>query len=501
MRLGDLATVIGARPERHHGPGVERAASGIALQVLVTDVEHDSRRVRPGALFACIAGHSFDGHDHAAEAVNAGAVAVLADRDLRRGLPVPVPVLRVDSVREALGPAAAAVWGHPGENLTLVGVTGTNGKTTTVRLMASLLERCVGPVTEIGTLTGSLTTPEATDLQRTLASAVSQGHVAAVMEVSSHALCQHRTDGTTFHAAVFTGLGHDHLDYHGTTEAYYRAKARLFEPSRTRRAVINTAASHGERLADEVRAEGSVDVIEVNTDTVQVLALESGQSRFAWRDQVVTLPLGGRFNITNAVLAAETLLALELISAGHAAEALGECAPVPGRFELVDEGQDFTVLVDYSHSPDGIIAALEAARETTEGKLTVVFGAGGGRDQSKRPLMGRAAETHADRVVITSDNPRHEDLKQIMNEIAAGMTRPPDLMQPDRRLAIRHAFERARAGDTVVLAGKGHETTQTSGATVTGFDDRQVARSELARLAGGGGAGSPGASAAKGGSR
>ena len=470
--VGELARTLGA-DLRADGPGSSDADA--AAEVRVSDVEHDSRRVRPGALFACIPGETFDGHRFAADAAAAGAVALLVERPVEAA----VPCLVVESVRRAVGPAADAVHGHPSRRLDVVGVTGTNGKTTTVRLVAGLLRSAGRHAAEIGTLTGTLTTPEAGNLQRTLAEAASRGADAAAVEVSSHGLAQHRVDGCRFRAAAFTNLGRDHLDYHGSVEDYFAAKARLFTSALTERAVVDVTGRWGRRLAEVAAAE--VPVIEVDQRDIQVLDADARSSVFRWRGRTVELPMGGAFNRANAVLAAEVAAALGMAPDAVAASLAG-AAQVPGRFESVDAGQDFSVIVDFAHTPEGLAAVLRSARDVTDGALTVVFGAGGDRDRGKRPAMGETAERLADRVVVTSDNPRSEDPDRIIDEIVAGMQRPPDLRDPDRRRALRHAAATARRGDTVVIAGKGHETGQTvAGVTVT-FDDRAVVREELAAL-------------------
>ncbi len=451
-----------------------------AREVAVVDVEHDSRSVRPGALFACIRGANHDGHDFAGQAVGRGAAALL----VQAPVPGPVPSLVVPSVRAALGPAAAEVHGHPSRRLELVGVTGTDGKTTTVRLLAGILNAVGRPADEMGTLTGARTTPEATEIQRRLARSVADGRRVAVMEVSSHALAQHRVGGCRFRIAAFTNLGRDHLDYHGTVDAYLRAKALLFEPDLSDRAVVWTGSAGGRQLA----AAAAVPVTEVGPEDVQVLELKPGSTRFRWRGLPVEIKLGGRFNVHNAVLAAEAAVALGVDPAA-AAGALAAAGPAPGRFEIVDAGQDFTVVVDYAHTPDALRAALDAAREITGRRLWAVFGAGGERDPDKRPVMGAVAAAAADRAVVTSDNPRGEDPARIISEIVSGMDRLPHLVVTDRRLAIRRALAEAGPGDVVVIAGKGHEATQTVGSETVEFDDRLVARAELARLAGAGPAG------------
>ena len=475
ISLGRLARELGADTV---GPGdpSRRQDRSQAASITVRDVEHDSRLVGPRSLFACVPGEAYDGHRFAGDAISAGAVGLLAERPMPEG----VPCLVVESVRAALGPAAAAVHGHPSRRLDVAGVTGTNGKTTTVRLLAGLLQAAGTGAAEIGTLTGTLTTPEATDLQRALASALHRGASAAAVEVSSHGLVQHRVDGCRFRVAAFTNLGHDHLDYHRSMEGYFAAKARLFTSELADRAVVDTTTEWGRRLADAAASE--IPVTEVDQRQIEVVEADARSSTFCWRGHRVTLPLSGAFNRANAVLAAEVATALGMEPA-DAAAGLATAAPVPGRFEPVQAGQDFAVIVDYAHTPDGLTAALRAARSLTEGSLTVVFGAGGDRDRDKRPEMGAAADRLADRVIVTSDNPRSEDPEQIISHIVEGMSRAPELCDPDRRLALRHALSVALPGDTVLIAGKGHETSLTIGSERLPFDDRTVASEEIERLA------------------
>ena len=487
--VAELARSLPARllppdlpPPGQAGAGHE-AASAAAAQV--RDVEHDSRRVGPGALFACIRGASRDGHRFAGDAVEAGAVALLVERPVE----ATVACLLVDSVRAAVGPAAAEVHGHPARRLDLAAVTGTNGKTTTVRLAAGLLRAAGRDPVEIGTLTGTLTTPEATDLQRTLADSVGRGARAGVVEVSSHALAQHRVDGCRFRVAAFTNLGRDHLDYHGSMDAYFEAKARLFTGGLAEAAVVDVTGMWGRRLAAKISSiSPQVRLVTVDQRDVEIVEESARASVFRWRGQAVTLPLPGAFNRANAVLAAEIAVCLGL-SPGAAAAGLADAAAVAGRFEPVHCGQDFAVIVDYAHSPDGLAAVLRAARPLTEGSLTVVFGAGGDRDRGKRPEMGAAADQLADRVIVTSDNPRSEDPDKIIDDIIEGMSRAPDLTEPDRRRAVSHALAGAGPGDTVVIAGKGHESAQIVGNRRLAFDDRRVVSEELERLVAARGAG------------
>jgi UDP-N-acetylmuramoyl-L-alanyl-D-glutamate--2,6-diaminopimelate ligase len=443
----------------------------------ITAVVHHTRAVGDGALFCCVPGATIDGHDLAAEAAAAGATALLVEHRVASDLPQVV----AGSVRGALGPVAAAFWGHPSDDLVVVGVTGTSGKTTTTHLLGAVLEAHGWPTTVLGTLSGPRTTPEAPELQARLAAERDAGRRAVSMEVSSHALAMGRVRGTRFAVAVFTNLSHDHLDFHGDLDAYFEAKAALFTPAYSAAAVVNRDDERGRELLrrSEVptQAYGLADADE--------LVVGATGCSFRWHDEPVTLPLGGRFNVSNALAAATTAAALGVPPATVAA-GLQAAAAVPGRFEAVDEGQPFAVLVDYAHKPGALAGALEAARDAAGGaRVLVVLGAGGDRDPSKRPEMGAVAGRLADRVVLTSDNPRREDPLAIIEAIRAGL--PPEAsatVEPDRRAAIAQALGEARPGDVVVIAGKGHEDVQVVGERSLPFDDREVARDALRALRG-----------------
>jgi UDP-N-acetylmuramoyl-L-alanyl-D-glutamate--2,6-diaminopimelate ligase len=455
--------------------GVEVVAvRGQPAAVDVLGVSHDSRLVEPGWLFCCLPGAVVDGHDFAPAAVAAGAVALLCQRPLA----VDVAQVEVADTRVAMAPVAAAFWGHPSRALAVVGVTGTNGKTTTTHLLRSVLEHAGRRCGLIGTLSGARTTPEATELQARLAGYVEAGMDAVAMEVSSHALDLHRVDATWFSVAVFTNLGRDHLDFHGTEEAYFRAKARLFEPALTGLAVVNADDPHGRLLLDAARVPTRPYSLADAAD----LVVGATASTFRWRGQPVRLPLGGAFNVSNAVAAATVAAELGVDDAAIAA-GLSGAEPPPGRFEPVDAGQPFAVVVDYAHTPDGLHQVLDAARSVAGGaRVTVVFGCGGDRDRGKRPVMGEVASRLADRVVVTSDNPRHEDPGAIIDEVVAGVPdarRAAVVVEPDRRAAIALALAGAGPGDVVVIAGKGHEQTQEVGDRSVPFDDRLVARELL----------------------
>ncbi|HXY72373.1 MAG TPA: UDP-N-acetylmuramoyl-L-alanyl-D-glutamate--2,6-diaminopimelate ligase [Actinomycetota bacterium] len=458
------------------------------LGVRVTDVTYRSQDVLPGALFFCVRGDHVDGHDFAPAAADAGAAAVVAEREV----PVRCAQVLVPSVREAMGPVSAAFFGNPSERFPVAGVTGTNGKTTTTYLLEAVFDAAGATPGVIGT-TGvriagegvpfERTTPEACDLQRVLARMAAAGVRAATMEVSSHGLDQHRVDGTRYACALFTNLSQDHLDYHGTMEAYFQAKARLFTGALSSAGAVNVDTPEGERLATlssvptttfGIRSTGA-DV--VATDVV----LDRAGLSFHVDGQPVRSRLRGPYNAMNCLGA---FVAARLLGIADDAIARGieSLEGVPGRLEAVDAGQPFTVVVDYAHTPDSLENVLRAVRELASGgRVIVVFGCGGDRDRGKRPLMGRLATELADLSVVTSDNPRSEDPLAIIEEIREGARAGSGAftVEPDRRAAIGLALGEARAGDVVVVAGKGHETGQQFADRTIPFDDRSVVREEL----------------------
>jgi len=438
----------------------------------VSSVVHDSRSVTDGALFCCVSGATSDGHDFAPAAVDAGAVALLCERVL----PLTVAQAVVDDTRSAMGPIAAAFHGNPSHSLDVVGVTGTNGKTTTTNMLRSVFDAAGRRATVIGTLTGARTTPEATDLQAQLARFRDDGVRVVAMEVSSHALAQHRVDGTRFRVGVFTNLSRDHLDFHRTLDEYFEAKASLFTPDRCERAVVNIDDEWGRRLVDQL----SIPWEPYSLGLVADVEVRAGSSRCTWEGVELRVPIGGRFNLSNALAAAATARSLG-IPPDLVAQGIATLGAIAGRFEPVDAGQPFEVIVDYAHTPDGLEQLLRAGREIAgQGRVIVVFGAGGDRDHTKRAPMGEVAVRLADRVVVTSDNPRGEDPSTIIEAVMAGIhDRSRVDMEVDRRAAIALALKMARGGDVVMIAGKGHETTQTIGASVVPFDDRDVARQLL----------------------
>jgi UDP-N-acetylmuramoyl-L-alanyl-D-glutamate--2,6-diaminopimelate ligase len=440
---------------------------------IVRGVTLDSRRVTDGALFACLRGAQADGHEFAAAAVQAGAASLLVERPLALG----VPEVRVRDTRRSVGWVAAAFHGDPSRRLTMVGITGTNGKTTTAHLAGAVLRHAGTPTAVLGTLSGPFTTPEAPDLQARLAGLVAEGTRAVVMEVSSHALALQRVAGTHFALAAFTNLGRDHLDFHGSRERYFDAKARLFTPELAAGAVIWVDDPYGRLLADST----VIPVVEVSISDAQKLTMDITGSRFEWRGERVDFRIPGRFNVANALVAAALAESLGIAPATIAA-GLSSAPAVPGRVEPVDAGQPFSVLVDFAHTPEAMAELLDNLREVTTGRLIVVFGCGGDRDATKRPLMGAAAAARADIVLVTSDNPRREEPQSIIDAVVSGIdprSAAIVLTEPDRRAAIGSALGLARPGDLVVVAGKGHETTQTAGGHIRPFDDRAVARQLL----------------------
>ncbi len=468
------------------------------VDVEVTGLCSDSRRVRPGDLFFGLTGLRQDGQAFVRQALKAGAVAAVVGRDLHDpGL----RLLQVDEPRKALAQASARFFGHPSRALTVVGVTGTNGKTTTTYLLEAVFAAAGLEAGIVGTTGARIrgaarplgyTTPEAPELEGLLREMVDRGVRAVALELSSHALVQRRCYGLECDVAVFTNLSHDHLDYHGTLEAYLDAKLMLFDgrnqprPTKRVRAVINaddpasaTVVAAARRGGMEVHTFGQSRGAEVRIAKVAPrregldLSLDVEGRALATR-----LPLLGRYNAWNAAAALTAARALG-IGAQPALRGLAVVPGVPGRLERVDCGQPFDVVVDYAHTPDALERALAAAREHASGRVLLVFGCGGERDRAKRPLMGRIAADASDRAWVTSDNPRGEDPGAIAAEILAGAPGAGLALELDRRAAIAAALAAARGGDLVLIAGKGHETTQTLGDRVLPFDDRAVARELL----------------------
>jgi UDP-N-acetylmuramoyl-L-alanyl-D-glutamate--2,6-diaminopimelate ligase len=497
MELGELLRAAGVAADLRGDPSVD-----------VRDLAYDSRRVAEGTLFFCFPGEKTDGHDFAPAAVEAGASALVLERPLE----LDVPQARVEDARAAMAPVAAAINGDPTSELTVVGITGTNGKTTTAFLVRHLLESAGRQCGLLGTVRQVVggeveeverTTPEAIDLQGTFARMLGAGDDACAMEVSSHALVLHRADAIDFAVKVFTNLSQDHLDFHADMEDYFAAKRLLFSGEGGAPlieleggiSVVNLDDPYGQRLAGELSTGDGGDCITFSAAggaadlSARGVTFDPSGSRFLCMSpdgQIeVQTPLPGDFNVSNALAALGVAHALGL-DLRAAAEALASAEQVPGRFESIDEGQPFGVIVDYAHTPDSLENVLGAARRLTGGRLISVFGCGGDRDRDKRPLMGRAGAELSDIAVVTSDNPRSEDPAAIIEQIREGIPESPHaevLVNADRRAAIASALGRAEQGDLVVIAGKGHEQGQEfeDGRKIP-FDDRDVARDELRKL-------------------
>jgi UDP-N-acetylmuramoyl-L-alanyl-D-glutamate--2,6-diaminopimelate ligase len=451
----------------------------------VSNVCYRSTDAGPDALFFCVPGTTSDGHAFAADAVERGAIALVVDHWLE----IDVAQARVPNVREAMGPVSAAFFGRPSDRMTVAGVTGTNGKTTTTFLLEAVF-RAAGRTPGVVGTTGvridgrpepfPRTTPEAPDLQRLFAEMAREDVDAVAMEVSSHGLDQHRVDGVRFAAAVFTNLSQDHLDYHASMEEYFAAKARLFTPAMSDRAVVNLDNDEGRRLTATGLPTITYGVApDADVRATDVEATADGVA-FGVDGVEVRSPLRGAFNVENCLAAFATARTLG-IDDRVAAEAISSVRGVPGRVEAVEAGQPFLVMVDYAHTPDGVENVLRAARPLAAGRLIVVLGCGGDRDRAKRPLMGRAATSNADLSIITSDNPRSEDPLAIIAQITPGAEAGGGsfVVEPDRRAAIRLGMTEANPGDVVVIAGKGHETYQELADRTIAFDDRTVAAEEL----------------------
>jgi UDP-N-acetylmuramoyl-L-alanyl-D-glutamate--2,6-diaminopimelate ligase len=470
----------------------------------IAGISHDSRRVLPGDLFCCVPGLVSDGHVYAAEAVDRGAVGLLCEHFIPELMGKEVVQTRIaeGTIRPVMARLAAAFYGWPARDLLMVGVTGTNGKTTVTHLLGDLLGAAGYPTNVMGTLSGARTTPEATEVQRLLArvrdTQKSDGRRHAVaMEVSSHALTQARVEGVHFDVAVFTNLSHDHLDYHGTMEAYFEAKSQLFTADHALRGVVNADDEWGQRLL----ASTPIPCVAVRHGDATEVVLRPGRTEFTWRGQRVVTPLTGVINVDNTLMAAEAAVALGL-EPEEVAVGLGAVTPVPGRLQVIAapplpadgplssdaETPPFTVMVDYAHTPAGLDIVLREARGlvTPGARLITVFGCGGNRDRAKRPLMGEAASALSDIAYLTSDNPRDEDPMEIIDEVRRGPLPGggPDhrgslVVEPDRHQAIRRALDGASAGDVVLIAGKGHETYQEVAGQRLPFDDAIEARQAL----------------------
>jgi UDP-N-acetylmuramoyl-L-alanyl-D-glutamate--2,6-diaminopimelate ligase len=455
--------------------------------VEIADLAYDARDATAGSLFFCVPGIRADGHDFAADAVANGAVALVVERPLE----LEVPQLVVGDARRSMGVAADEFFERPTEQLELAGVTGTNGKTTTAFLLYSILAAGGRRPGLLGTIESRVggerrpalrTTPEAIDLQRSFREMLDGGDRSCALEATSHGSELGRLDRVRFSALVFTNLTQDHLDFHGTIERYFDAKRRLFTAERPL-AAINVGDPYGRRLAEELQGHdrlvtfGFADDAELRPES---LDLGPRGAHFTTDGLELETRLRGRFNVEN-VLGAVAAARLLGIDDDAIARGVRELRGVPGRFEAVDEGQSFAVLVDYAHTPDSLENVLRTARDLAQNRLICVFGCGGDRDRGKRPVMGRIASELADLAIVTSDNPRSEEPDAIIGEIVAGAAGDVEV-EPDRREAIARAIDAAQEGDVVVIAGKGHEQGQQFADRTVPFDDRDVAREALRRL-------------------
>jgi UDP-N-acetylmuramoyl-L-alanyl-D-glutamate--2,6-diaminopimelate ligase len=469
---------------------VARLAGGgqvVGADPLITGVTHDSRAVGLGDLFVAIPGALVDGHDYIDQAIAAGAAAVAVERNVDCPSQVIVP-----DAREALPWLAEAVYGDPSLHLPVVGVTGTNGKTTVTHLLEQIIVssgRTAGVIGTIGARIGPIeeavarTTPEASDLQRLLAEMIDAGVEVAAIEVSSHALSLHRVDAIRFRVAAFTNLMQDHLDFHGDMNRYFAAKASLFTPDRVEHAVVGVDDEAGRTIAASTGVPTTTVAVDGDADiTASSLEESFDGSSFSMNtprgSYPAYLPIPGRFNVRNALVA--SAIALELgIDAEAVVRGLASETTIPGRFERIAGDAGPAVVVDYAHTPDAIEAVVRSARMLSTGRIIVVFGAGGDRDREKRPAMGRAAAS-ADLVVLTSDNPRSEDPGVIRASVRSGIEGPTVVVEePDRRQAIRRGLEAAGPDDLVLILGKGHEVGQEIAGRIEPFDDRVVALEEL----------------------
>jgi UDP-N-acetylmuramoyl-L-alanyl-D-glutamate--2,6-diaminopimelate ligase len=467
------------------------AASGPeGLATAVTGVAYRSDMARPGDAFFAVPGSTYDGHDFVADAASRGAVVVVAERDVPDA---GIPVVTVPDTRIALALASTRFFGWPSGAMRIVGITGTNGKTTTTYILDAILRAGGLRTGLIGTIEArigdervpaSRTTPESRDLQETLARMRDSGVAAVSMEVSSHAVDLHRVDGVDFAVAAFTNLSQDHLDYHATMEQYFAVKAGFIAGVPVERRVVNVDDEHGNLIAETMGAAWTVGTSE--RANVRASDVRFGPDSCTFRlatpagGSEVRLPLTGAHNVSNALIAAGCALALDL-ALDTIVEGLAAAPQVPGRLERIDEGQDFVAVVDYAHTPDGLANAISAVRGVTSGRVITVFGCGGDRDPDKRPLMGRVAGTLSDVAILTSDNPRSEDPVGIILQVEDGLagTGAERHVEVDRRRAIALALRLARHGDTVLVAGKGHEDYQIFADRTVHFDDREVVREVL----------------------
>jgi UDP-N-acetylmuramoyl-L-alanyl-D-glutamate--2,6-diaminopimelate ligase len=474
VALGKLLEKTYAR----HLPGVMYTAVG-SLDATICDITNDSTQVSRDSLFCCVVGELVDGHDFAQEALNAGASALLVEREL----PVDCAQIVVTDTRRAMGEISSAFYDHPSQKMRVVGITGTNGKTTTAHLLGAIF-RQQGLNTEVfGTLSGVRTTPESCDLQRNFWQAATAGVQAVVMEVTSHALVLQRIVGTRFDAVVFLNLSPEHLDFHKTQEQYFAAKASLFDAQYSGLGFVNRDDVHGQLLLDAT----DINTVSFGLDDVNELEVTASSHSYVWRKKKLDVPVGGKFNVSNS-LAAATVAAGLGVDIADIVSGLSAAGTIAGRFQSISNDAPFDVIVDYAHTPDALERVLDTTREIIApgGKIILVFGCGGDRDKAKRPQMGAIAAAQADCVIVTSDNPRSEEPMDIAHQIISGIEdadrRSAVSVELDRRSAIELALMTARTGDVVIIAGKGHELTQTIGNQVLPFNDAQIANELIGAL-------------------
>ena len=446
---------------------IEGLLDGNQVDTEVKRVIHDSREIIEGDIFCCLRGEVTDGHNYIQEAIDSGASALLAEEVSEFN----IPTFLVENVRAVLPRVASRIVGDPSKEISVVGVTGTNGKTSVVSMLAEVLRTHEIPTATIGTLTGMLTTPESPELQRELRKYCSDGVEVVAMEVSSHSLVQKRVNETYFSSVAFTNLSHDHLDFHGNMENYHLAKSLLFSKEFSERAVIATDSEYGRSYFEKAISSGmEVEALSLKNRNV---VFEQRSSSFDWRGERVTIPLGGPFAFSNALVSAEIAIQLGLrieeVIAG-----LDSLNGISGRFELVPIAQESSAIIDYAHTPSALAELLEGCRKIVVGRIILVFGCGGDRDSEKRPQMGRAASAGADVNILTSDNPRGEDAEKIISEIASGMAVKPQIIEVDRRKAIERAVNEAESGDLIVVAGRGHEEYQEIDGKKIPFSDKTV---------------------------
>ncbi len=454
---------------------LEGVLKGARKDPEIKRVTHNSREIEEGDIFCCLKGESTDGHFYVKDAVTEGAVAILSEEPVSED----VPNFLVKDVRSVLPNLSSRIVENPSKDLQVVGVTGTNGKTSVVSLLSEILQNNGISSAIIGTLTGALTTPESPELQRQLRKFCDNGVEVVCMEVSSHSLVQNRVHETFFSTVAFTNLSHDHLDFHETMEEYFNAKALLFSSYFSDRAVIATDQEHGRLYYEKAIKEG-MDAEGVSFEDRNVI-FDRNESSFNWRGKRVSIPLGGPFISSNALIASEIGLQLGL-DISDVISGLSAVKGIDGRFESIQIAEGIGAVIDYAHTPSALAELLKGCRKIVEGRIILVFGCGGDRDLAKRPLMGAVASSGADLNILTSDNPRTEDPEKIISEVIDGMTREPTFVEVNRSDAVEYAISEASPGDLVVIAGRGHETHQEIQGEKIPLSDKDVLLAAVGKL-------------------